>query len=130
MKKECLFTPEQKQILIQKQIAFAFGKFFASMGFLTSWAKHHQTEFENRLKNRPIKHKSNQLGILFAYYIATKNFNYFAKNRQFDYDLYFCSVTSKGWSGFAYYIFQSLKMLNSDDEVFVFFEELYNRIFD
>ena len=128
MKNEFLFTPEQKQVVIKN--AYEFGKFFAKMNFLTSWAKHHQTEFTNRLKNRSIKNQSSQLGILFAYYISIKNFDYFIKNKTFDYNRYFTIQTSTGWAGFAYYIFQSLQELKTDIEIQYFFEELHNTIFD
>ena len=129
MKNECLFTPEQKQVVIKN--AFDFGKFFARKSFLISYAKHHETEFKNRLKNRPTKNQSSQLGILFAYYIATKNWHYFVKNKHFDYSRYFSSKkTSTGWSGFACYIFQSLKELQTDKKIEYFFEELYSKVFD
>lgn len=128
MKKQCLFTAEQKQVVIEND--YEFGKFFASKGFLTSWAKHHQTEFTNRLKNRSIKNQSSQLGVLFAYYISIKDFHYFIKNKTFDYNKYFTSSASTGWAGFAYYIFQSLQELKTDIEIQYFFEELYNTIFD
>ena len=128
MKKECLFTPKQKQVVVDK--SYEFGKFFANKDFIDNWEKPSQTEFENRLKNRPVKSQSKQLGILFAYNIIKKDFDYFIKNRKFDFDKYFSSKTQKGWSGFAYYIFQTLKELQSDEEVQYFFEELYNTILD
>lgn len=128
MKKECLFTAEQKQVVIDK--AYEFGKFFAKKGFIDNWAKSTQTDFESRLKNRPVKHQSKQLGILFAYNIITNNFDYFVKNRTFDFERYFASEVQKGWGGFAHYITKTLEELQSDEEVQCFFEELYNFIFD
>ena len=128
MKKECLFAPEQKQVVIAN--AYDIGKFFVSKGLLTSWAKHHQTEFINRLKNRSIQRQSSQLGILFAYHISIKDFDYFVKNKTFDYNRYFTSVATTGWTGFAYYMFQIMQKSESDLECQKAFEELYNTIFN
>lgn len=127
MKKECLFTQGQKQVVLDN--AMEFGQFFTNKNLRKqSYTNADINNFENCLK-RKIVCQSSQLGILFGYYIATKNFNYFIEKRTFDFRKYIKQNPTTGWSGFANYIFQSLQELKSDAEVQYFFEELYHTIF-
>ena len=128
MKKECLFTAEQKQVVIENY--YEFGKYFDRKNLIKDWSQTSQTEFCNRLKNRPVKNQSKQLGILFAYHIITKNYDYFINNKTFDFQRYFTMSAAKGWSGFVYFIFQELKKLQTAEEVTVFFDNLYDELFN
>lgn len=132
MKKQCLFTPEQKQILLEYNcdIACKFGRFFWKNGFLEHWTQSDIVAFKSKLKNNPILSNGKQLGILFAYHISTKNIDYFIKNRTYDFQKYFSIKTSKGWNGFAYYIYEQLQKMQNEQEIREFFENLYNKIFD
>ena len=132
MKKEYLFTPEQKQYFIQDEcyIGCKFGKFMSSNGFLDSWTQSNINSFKGKFQNKPIINKGKQLGILFAYNIAIKNVDYFIQNRTYDFARYFSKKTTKGWNGFAYYIFEQLQKMESEQDVREFFEILYNKIFD
>jgi hypothetical protein len=127
MKKEYLFTERQKQIVINN--SYEFGKFFSNNNLRNkSYTPSDVSNFKNCLK-RNIICQSSQLGILFAYHIATKNFDYFIEKQTFDFRKYIKNDPTTGWSGFANYIFQSLQKCNTDKEVKFVFEELYYKIF-
>jgi len=126
MKNECLFTPEQKQVVIQEYSKF--GDFFARQGLLTSWTTYAAYQQTRNFTKKPITKPAHQLGVLFAYYIITKNINYFKQNRQHNYKQYFTNKASNSWAGFAYYIVQNLENASSDEEVEMFFESLYKKL--
>ena len=126
MKKECLFTPEQKQIVIENVSEFC--KFFADKKWKKAWTHSIAYEFRRNFEEKPVQRSSAQLGVLFAYYIITQNYDYFKKNRQHSYQKYFTNAPVESWSAFAHYIWQSIKELQSDDEVQVFCEELCYKI--
>lgn len=126
MKKECLFTPEQKQVVVE--YASEFQRFFASRGYLKSSTPSSVYMFRRGFAGTPVQRPAAQLGVLFAYYIITKNYDYFKKNRQHNYQKYLTNIPHSSWCGFAYYIWQSLQDLQSDEEVQIFFEELHEQI--
>jgi len=126
MKNECLFTPEQKQVVIGS--ISEFGKFFADKNWKKAWTHSISYEFRRNFIKNAVNQPSAQLGVLFAYYIAVQNYDYFKKNRQCNYQKYFTNTPATSWSAFAYYIWQSLQKLQSDDEVQVFFDELCYKI--
>ena len=88
MQKQDLFTPEQKKVVVGKH--YEFGLYFSTKNWLTNWGKYqNRASFKVRLENPIIINASAQLGILFAYHIATKNYEYFIQNRKNHFDQYF-----------------------------------------
>ncbi len=125
MKNECLFTPEQKQVVIDN--CLYFGEYFAQNGLKKHFAPYMRTKFKtDSAKN--MKTKSSQLGILFAYYLIKKDFQYFIDNKNTRFDFYFSNTSTNGWCGFAYKISQHLKELKSDDEILTFVNNLHKQI--
>lgn len=128
MKKQCLYTPAQKQVVAEKSCNF--GKFFARQKFINNWTQSTINKFRNHFPKKDFTKEAYQVGVLFAYYITIQNIDYFKKNRTFDFSQYFTNSPTTSWAGFAYYIFQSLQKFKTDAEVECFFEKLYNTIFD
>lgn len=124
--KKCLFTPEQKEVVIDN--AYEFGKFFAKKQFIKAWTPSFRNEFKKNL-NKVVKNQSRQLGILFAYHISIKNFDYFIQNRSFDFERYFTSLPTTGWAGFTYWLFNEFQKLETNKEIIEFFEKLHEEIF-
>jgi hypothetical protein len=128
MQKQDLFTPEQKKVVVDTY--YEFGSYFSTKNWLINWGKYdNRASFKVRLEAPIIKNPSAQLGILFAYHIATTNYEYFIQNRKNHFDQYFSNKPNKGWMAFAYSLVEKLKSFESDNECKAWVENLYNAIY-
>jgi hypothetical protein len=127
MKKKCLFTAEQKEVVVENY--WYFGKYFADNGFIDAWSRAFQSDFRYRLEKFPVKHQSKQLGILIGYYIYTKDYDYFISNKEFDYGIYITKTSFKGWAGFANKVIGIFQQCSSDEEIKSCIDTLHIEIF-